>query len=164
MSDEQTRDNAADFGNPASEDFHLQDYPFYLLSMIDHHYGVAMESVLSKMKMERIQWQLLLVLRERNPSSISELSEKSGRKLSTVSRIIERMRQDKLISTSARKSDNRITDVYLNEAGLSALDKVLSAASKQYRRAIRGFNEDEIRTLRDQLQRVLGNLDRSPYE
>ena len=164
MSDGINESNPVDFGNPATDAFKLENYPFYLLSIIDHRYGSAMESVLQKRKMERTEWQLLLILREQNPSSISELSERAGKKLSTVSRMIERMRNDEFVRTAPRQSDNRITDVFLNDSGLLALDKVLEVASKQYQRALSGFTDPEIQALRDQLQRILANLDRSPFE
>ena len=164
MSEAEEENNYLGFGNPANDEFYLADYPFYLIDQINHRYGVEMETVLRKHKMERSQWQILLILREKNPSSISELSERSGKKLSTVSRVIERMRNDDLVSTAPRESDNRITDVLLKSAGKQALGKVLKVASKQYERAISGFSEDEIRKIHLQLQGILANLNRSPFE
>jgi DNA-binding MarR family transcriptional regulator len=164
VSDAEDKNHHIEFGDPACDEFTLANYPFYLIDQINHRYGVEMESVLRKYKMERTQWQILLVLREKNPSSISELSERSGKKLSTVSRAIERMRMDDLVSTSPRNSDNRVTDVFLNTAGLQTLEKVLKVASKQYRRAIDGFNEEEVKQIHHQLQRILSNLYRSPFE
>jgi DNA-binding MarR family transcriptional regulator len=162
--DVENRKKYIHFGDPASEDFKLDNYPFYLIHRINHRYGEEMEAALRKHKMERTKWQILLILREKNPSSISELSERSGKKLSTVSRVIERMRNDQLVNTSPRDSDNRITDVFLNKAGLQVLEKVLEVASKQYERSIAGFDEDEIRKIHVQLQNILTNLDRSPFE
>ncbi len=162
MSD--VKDKNINFGNPATEDFSLANYPFYLIHQINFRYGIEMESVLRKNNMERTQWQILQVLMEKNPSSISELSERCGKKLSTVSRVIERMRNEDMVSTAPRESDNRITDVFLNPPGEQALRKALVFASKQYERAIKGFNEDEIRQVHRQLERILDNLNRSPFE
>ena len=152
------------FGNPAKNNFSLSDYPFYLIHQINLSYGTEMETVLRKHNMERTEWQILLILREKNPSSISELSEGSGKKLSTVSRAIERMRKNDLVSTAPRETDNRITDVLLNTSGLQALGKVLEVASKQYERAIDGFSEEEIKKLHCQLETILANLNRSPFD
>jgi DNA-binding MarR family transcriptional regulator len=156
--------NSNVFGNPAKNNFSLSDYPFYLIHQINLSYGAEMEAVLRKHNMERTEWQILLILREKNPSSISELSERSGKKLSTVSRAIERMRKDDLVSTAPRQTDNRITDVVLNSSGLLALDKVLEVASRQYGRAIEGFSEEEVKKLHCQLQTILANLNRSPFD
>lgn len=152
------------FGNPASGEFRLADYPFYLMDMISSAYGEAMDDVLRRHNMERIQWQVLLILREQSPSSISELAGRSGRKLSTVSRTVERMRKDNLVRTTARDSDQRVTDVFLTEAGTKRIDKLIGIASKQYQHAMRGLSSAEIRGLQEKLRMIFENLDRSPYE
>ena len=164
MPDVEDKNLQIDFGNPATINFRLDSYPFYLIDKINYLYGHEMEKVLRKHNMERVQWQILLVLREKNPSSISDLSERSGKKLSTVSRTIERMRNDNLVSTTPRKTDNRVTDVFLNEAGMQALEKILVVASKQYERAMEGYSEVEIRGLHDQLKLILANLARTPFD
>ncbi len=164
MADVKEKKYLVDYGNPATGKFRLNDYPFYLISQIDHRYGVEMENVLRRHKMERVQWHILLILREKNPSSISEISERSGRKLSTLSRVIERMRIDELVSTAPRQSDMRSTDVFLNEAGVQALHKILKVASKQYEHVMDGFSAAEIEALRNHLKNILTRLHRSPYE
>ena len=164
MPDVEDKNLQIDFGNPANNKFRLDNYPFYLFDKINHLYGLEMESVLRKHNMERVQWQILLILREKNPSSISELSERSGRKLSTVSRTIERMRNDLMVSTAPRKTDNRVTDVSMNDAGMQALEKVLKVAGKQYEHAMNGYSDIEIQGLHEQLQGILSNLTRSCYE
>ena len=151
-------------GNPLSEDFRLDNYPFYIVDRINHLYGLNMENVLRKQGLERVQWQILQVLKEKNPSSISELSQRTGKKLSTLSRTIERMRKADTVSTSPRKADNRVTDVFLEPAGIELLDKIVSIAGKQYQHAMTGFSEEQIKTLQQQLLSILANLSRSPYE
>ena len=151
-------------GNPLSKDFNLDNYPFYIIDRINHLYGLNMENVLRKQSMERVQWQILLVLKEKNPSSISELSERTGKKLSTVSRTIERMKADNNVSTLPRESDNRVTDVFLEAKGVELLEKILNIASKQYEHAMTGFSEIQIKNFQEQLDIILANLSRSPYE
>ncbi len=164
ISMEKDKDLQVSNGNPASKDFKLDNYPFYVIDRINHLYGLNIENVLRKQSLERVQWQILLVLKEKNPSSISELSERTGKKLSTVSRTIERMRNDKSISTLPRESDNRVTDVFLEEKGVQLLEKILNIASKQYQHAMTGFSENQIKNFQQQLDTILANLSRSRYE
>ena len=152
-----------DQNNPASDEFSLGRYLFYLIAHVDSQYGIEMEKVLQTIKIERTQWQILLCLREDNPSSISELSSRSGKKLSTVSRVIERMSKEGLVKCAPRKSDQRVTEVFLLEKGEESLKKVIHVASKQYERAIEGFSEEEVEQLRHSLKKVLQNLNRSPF-
>ena len=151
-------------GDPLSPEFKLDNYPFYIIDRINHLYGQNMEEVLRKQGLERVQWQILTVLKEKNPSSISELSERTGKKLSTLSRTIERMRKDETVTTLPRKSDNRVTDVFLQAAGTKLLEKILNIASKQYQHAMSGFSDKQTREFRAQLTAILENLSRSPYE
>lgn len=123
-----------------------------------------MNSVLRSLGMERIRWQILLVLREFNSSSISELASRCNKKLSTVSRAVGRMEADGLVRCVHRPGDARVTDVLLREPGIQALEKVLQAAGSQYERALAQFTDSETRQLQDFLLRLLANLKRSPYE
>lgn len=164
MQDNDEKEVDTRYGNPTSSTFRLDAYPFYLIDRINSAFGVAMENVLRKHGIERAQWQVLLILREQSPSSITEISERSGRKLSTISRTIERMRNESLVKTAPRTSDQRVTDVFLIEAGNVLLEKLLTIASKQYLHAIKGFSDSELRGLTGHLQKILSNLGRSPYE
>ena len=152
------------FGSPASEDFQLENYPFFLIDRINSSYGLAIENVLRKHNMERIQWQLLLIMREQDPVSISELARISGRKLSTVSRTIERMRNESLVSTATRKSDQRVTEVNLEAEGRQRLTMLIEVANRQYLHAMKGIGNREIGRLQEQLQIIFENLSRSPFE
>ncbi len=164
MSEAEDNKMQAALDTPASDNFQLDNYPFYLISLIDRLYSTEIEGVSRKHKIERTRWQILLILREKSPSSISEISKRSGMKMSTLSKVLERMRHDDLVFTKPHQSDHRITDVFINDAGLQAFDKLVKVISKQYEHIMAGFSREEIEQLRDQLQRILANLGRSPYE
>ena len=153
-----------DDSNPASDYFRLSRYLFYLIFHVDARYGEEIDKILRTHNIERIHWQVLLCLREKNPSSISELAGLTRKKLSTISRVIERMRKDGLVKCAPRTTDQRITDVHLQASGERALEKIITVTSKQYERALDGFNSEETKNLRSYLQRILDNLDRSPFE
>ena len=164
MSDVDDNAKQCALDTPASDNFQLDNYPFYLISLIDRHYSTEVESVSRKHKIERARWQILLILREKSPSSISEISKRSGMKMSTLSKVLERMRHDDLIFTKPHQSDHRITDVFIDEAGLQTLHALVKVISKQYEHIMAGFSREEVEQLSDQLQRILNNLARSPYE
>lgn len=158
------KNNKLDQDNPASDNFSLDRYLFYLINHVDHQYGVEMEKVLRSIKVERARWQILLSLREDDPSSVSELSHRCNKKLSTISRVIERMRNEGLVKCAPRQSDQRVTDVFLLEKGRQTLDKVINVASQQYERAVEGFSDKEMEQLRNSLRKILANMNRSPFE
>ena len=67
MPDVEDKNLQIDFGNPANNKFRLDNYPFYLVDKINHLYGLEMESVLRKHNMERVQWQILLISKGKEP-------------------------------------------------------------------------------------------------
>lgn len=162
MPDEKDKSTNQHFGNPASSSFKLDDYPFYLVDMINSAYGQAMDEVLRRHNMERIQWQLLLIIREQSPISISELAERSGRKLSTVSRTIERMPKENLVSSSPRENDQRVTDVYIEDDGIKRTQILIETAGKQYQHAMKGLSSRDIKGFQEKLRLIIENLARSP--
>ncbi len=151
-------------GDPANPEFHLEDYPFYLIAQVDHKYADDMEAVLRPHGMDRPKWRVLLCLKEKNPSSISEIAQLASMKLSTISRVTDRMRKEDLVQTAPRDRDNRVTDVFITDVGREALERVLRVASNQYRRALEGLTNRQVRQFRETLRHVLGNLKRSPLE
>jgi len=153
-----------DRGDPATTGFRLENYPFYLVAQVDHRYADGMEETLRPHGMDRPKWRVLLCLKEKNPSSIGEIAQLASMKLSTISRVADRMRKDGLVETAPREQDNRVTDVFITERGLEALDRILRVTSKQYQRALDGLDNDQVAVFCDTLRHILTNLKRSPLE
>lgn len=151
-------------GDPAAADFDLDHYPFFLIAQIDHAYSLQMESALRSIRMNRPKWRVLMALNQRSPRSVGELAGLATLKLSTISRVVERMRREGLVTCEPRASDNRVTNVLLEEPGRVMLSKIIRVASTQYRRAVAGLADQEIRQCLDLLERIRVNLQRSPLE
>ena len=153
-----------ELGDPAGTEFRLENYPFYLVAQLDHRYADGMEETLRPHGMDRPKWRVLLCLKEKNPSSISEIAQLASMKLSTISRVADRMRTEGLVETAPREKDNRVTEVFITERGRDALDRILRVTSKQYRRAMDGLDGDQVAAFCDTLRHILHNLKRSPLE
>jgi len=147
-------------GNPANPDFTLERYPFYLLAQIDSAYARRMEIALKAAGTDRPGWRVLMTLREKDPSGISEIAERATMKRSTISRVVERMRAAGLVHTAPRASDQRITDVCMLPAGARTLERLIEVASVEYERAFAGFETAELEALIATLQRVRANVRR----
>jgi len=151
-------------GDPAVVDFDLENYPFFLIAQVDHAYSVQMEAALRSFSMNRSKWRVLMALRQHSPRSVSELADLATMKLSTISRVVDRMRKENLISCAPRTSDNRVTDVYLEDDGREVLTTIISVASRQYQRAVSGLSESEVQQFLELLVRIRVNVQRSPLE
>lgn len=145
-------------GDPAYESFSIHDSPFYLISRVSGRYVLDMEAVLKPIGMDIPRWRTLMIVREREPSSVSEIAELAAIRLSTMTRVVQRLARQGLVRIEPRANDGRKTDVYLTAAGRAAVSQVRSIASRVYQSGFRDFTPAEIRTLNGLLARVFDNL------
>lgn len=155
---------ALDIGDPSNKSFNLNYYPFHLIGIVDRLYGDDIDSMLVPHAIDRPKRRVFGALKAKNPSSISEISTLTSIKVSTISKLVERMRIDGLVTTAPRETDNRITDVFMTEAGVQAMNEITRVTSKQYWRALEGLSDKEVREFSETLHHILKNLRRSPLE
>jgi len=104
-----------------------------------------------------------MILGDQGSCSVSGIADLSIIKLSTLTRIVQRMHRDGLVDVIRRPADNRVTEVSLTEKGKSLLGKVKTVASRVFNQAISGIDNAEIRRLNDLVQAMHDNLSQSPY-
>ncbi len=153
------RVDAKVLADPAYERFLLDDSPFYLIARTSGRYALDMQRILKSVGMDIPRWRALMILREHNPSSVSEIAERAVIQLSTVTRVVQRLQKQGLVRLSSRKSDGRKTDVTLTPKGHAAVETVRECASRIYRLAFHDFSASEIRQLNSLLRRAFANLD-----
>jgi DNA-binding MarR family transcriptional regulator len=152
-----TRD-AKRLGDPAYDHFALDDSPFYLIARTSGRYAIDMQRILKSVGMDIPRWRALMILREQNPSSVSEIAERAVIQLSTVTRVVQRLEKQGLVRLASRKTDGRKTDVTLTDKGHDAVERVRECASRIYRLAFHDFSAAEIKTLNALLRRAFANL------
>lgn len=150
--------------DPTNEEFSLSSSIFYLIAHADFQFHEDMDKVLSKYGVNRPTYRVLTVLREGKTSSIGALSKGALLRRTTVSRIVERMREEGLVETISSPADNRITEVRLKAAGKQALDKVIHVGSRQFKRATEGLTNEDLGELLGLLKHMIRNLSRLPIE
>lgn len=156
--------DAVSLGDPSNKSFDLDSYPFHLIAIVDRLYAEDIDSMLLSDSIDRPKRRVFGALKAKNPSSISEISKLTSIKISTISKLVDRMRVEGLVSTAPRETDNRITDVFMTEAGIEAMNEITRITSKQYRRALEGLNEKEVSKFCGTLHHILKNLRRSPLD
>jgi DNA-binding MarR family transcriptional regulator len=109
-------------------------------------------------------YRILTVLREYQPANIGFIADASVTKRSTVSRLIERMVQMGLASTSVGEDDNRVTQVSLTQAGHDLLATLTPVVGRQFLRAMAGVSNAELAQLISTLQKICSNLDKLAIE
>lgn len=141
-------------GDPGSTAFQLDQYPFYLLNRAVSRYNVVIETRLRAIDLDIPNWRVLMVLGERAPRSIGQIAEACVINLSTMMRIIGRMRLAGLVTSNASPTDARVTEVFLTTLGTSKLDEARAKTAPIYQAVIQGFSARDF----DQMIRHLGRL------
>lgn len=145
--------------NPGSEDFRKEEFPFYWLARLSGVYTQQMERALRKVNADIPTWRVLFILKENGTSSISEISLHAIAKLSTITKIVYRMKAEGLVDTTTSATDGRVTEVSLTDAGRDAIVAIQGATEGIFARSFRGLTEAQITRLNKTLEVVFNNLD-----
>lgn len=139
-------------------DFTFRSWPFYWLAQADGRYLRHMEIALKAIALDVPRWRVLMSLHEEGCASVSEIAEHAISKLSTMTRIVQRMEADGLVKLRPRPSDARVTEVLLTAKGVAAGQQAWQAARRIYAHAFRDMSEKEIETLNTLLCKLSGSL------
>ncbi len=145
-------------GDPAHPAFRIADWPFYLITRTANRYEMDMENALKRIDMDLPSWRAMMLLHECSPSSVGEIAERAVIRLSTMTRVIQRLEKRGFATVSRRAADARVTDVYITAEGEAVVGQVREVASRIYQAAFKDLNAAEIETLNGLLLRVFENL------
>lgn len=150
--------NPLQLADPAHPDFLLAGSPLYWLARASGHYRLAMDMALKPIGMDVPRWRVLAILSEHEPASVSELCEHAVIRLSTMTRIVQRLAEAGLVSTCQREADGRVTEVSLTDPGREAAAQVHKQASRIFRQGFEGFSAKEVMALNEMLKRLFDNF------
>jgi DNA-binding MarR family transcriptional regulator len=151
-------DDLRERGDPGSDQFQVDAYPFYLLNRAVSRYNVVIEAQLRTIDIDIPTWRVLMVLGEDSPRSIGQISKSAVINLSTMMRIVERMMKAGLVERAADSNDGRVTNVILTDAGRQKLAAARALTAPLYRKVIKGFSQAEFGRLLEMLNRLHDNL------
>ena len=146
-------------GDPASELFEVESYPFYRLNRAASRYNRLIEAELRKIDLEVLAWRVLLILGETSPLPAAKVAELCFINISTLTRLIERMKRAGLVLTATSESDRRVTQIDMTDDGLAKLREARTITAPFYQRAVKGFSERELSSLLRMLDQLHDNLE-----
>jgi len=149
--------------DPSAENFSLEDYPFYLMTRVMAAYYGLLEDALEKVGVDQPRWRVLMILGAKNPSNMSELSDRAVIKNSTMTRLIQRMQAQGLVRAAPHPDDNRVSEVYLTPVGRERLQMVRDVGGQIFQRAFEGTNAGDLTGFVAGLKSILGNLNRPSF-
>ncbi|MEM1019910.1 MAG: MarR family transcriptional regulator [Pseudomonadota bacterium] len=139
---------------PVSPDFDYAAYPFYLLSRAAGRYNAAMEAALRPFGLDQARWRILIVLVQHDQLGTQDIARKVVYKLSTTTRVIQRLEGAGLVKTLQSSKDGRITNVHITEAGRALVDKTRDAANTVFKAAFEGVPAKDIDVMCAQLKNI----------
>jgi DNA-binding MarR family transcriptional regulator len=114
--------------------------------------------LLEALGLYRGQPRLLFALWEEEGLTHSELAARTHVRAATISKMVQRMEKAGFLERRADEEDQRVSRVYLTDAGRAVQDRVGAAFAQLERETLAGFNDDERELLRAFLVRIRDNL------
>ena len=148
--------------DPSFPDFALADSPFYLLVRTAGQYELAMANALRGIGMDLPSWRALMIVHEHSPTSVSEIAAESVTRLSTMTRVVQRLEKQGLVKLAQSDADARVTQVSITPAGERAALRVREVASQLFATAFGSASAAEIAALNQTLRRLHGALAELP--
>lgn len=144
--------------NPSDPDFHRADWPFYWIARVNTLYVQEMERALKAVDCDIPTYRVLAILQEQGVSSVSDIALHAVAKLSTITKIVYRMKAEDLVSTSTSETDGRVTLVSMTDAGRIAVGRIKDATHGLFERGLDGLTPAKLEKLNESLRVVFRNL------
>lgn len=145
--------------HPSRPDFHKEEFPFYWIARVHARYTMDMERALKPVGRDIPTWRVLAILTEQGTSSISDIATHAVAKLSTITKIVYRMKAEGLVTVATAAHDGRVTEVSLTDAGSHAMQRINDATYSLLDRSFAGLTPAKVAKLNELLKVLLDNLE-----
>jgi DNA-binding MarR family transcriptional regulator len=139
-----------DKNHPAEMDF--------LLANIGHLHHLRAHQLLESIGLYRGQPPVLFALWEQEGLTQTDLAERLKVAPATVTKMLQRMEKSGFIQRQPDAQDQRVTRVYLADAGRAVQNQVEEVWKTMEKDAFLNFDADELSLMRKLLMRVRDNL------
>ncbi len=137
----------------------LDNYIPYLLNRAGARIAQSFSDEMRALGTTLQAWRVLAALRDRDGQRVSELSDRTSIEISTLSRVLDGMEKQSLITRQRVSDDGRVVTLHVAPAGRRLTDRIIPIAERYERVAITGLSGSETETLKRLLRRVYANMD-----
>jgi len=137
----------------------LEDYLPYQLFRIVNRLTLNLKNDLRPAKMTLSRWRTLSVLTATDGLSMGELASYMVIEQAALSRVIDQMVRDGLVSRRLADDDNRVVQVYLTDKGRDMFKAIRPLELHQYTKAIDGIDKSDLKQVNNLLQALWENID-----
>jgi DNA-binding MarR family transcriptional regulator len=104
------------------------------------------------------RWQVLSVLSRFDGSRIGTIADLSGGEQPAVSRVIDQMQRDGLVTRRPALDDSRAVEVWITSRGRELTAELMPYAEAFVERMLRTLKDDEIKQMTVFLERIFSDL------
>lgn len=141
-----------------TNDIDLEFSPYYWIYQIHNQYIFKMDYFLKEIGLDNSRRQILLALKSKNNSSVTDLSKMIICKISTTTKIIQRLENEGFVQTINCKIDRRITRVLLNKKGEEAIKQINNAHNLIIKKTFNEISVVKIEKFLEILKQTFNNL------
>jgi DNA-binding MarR family transcriptional regulator len=139
----------------------LDDYLPYLINRV----GSALVTTFTRETLEPLglsiaMWRVLVALTHNGPQRQIDLAEMTSIDASTLSRLVSRLVQRKLVTRQRSRTNNREVVVQLSKPGRDMLDRLIPVAKQLEATAIAGLSASDLALVKRSLRSMYENLGR----
>ncbi|MDP2065333.1 MAG: MarR family transcriptional regulator [Burkholderiaceae bacterium] len=136
----------------------VDGYLGYLLGQANHALFKGFEPAVRAAGLTSIEWRVLATLHDSAPLTVSALAHEVLSKQPTVTKLVQRMREQGWVTLQADAADQRCTRVAITVSGRRTVKPLLEQAKALEAISIRSFTASEM----EALKRLLDKLARQP--
>lgn len=130
----------------------------YLMNRIMGRYNADLLSDLKDRDLTTVKMRTMAVLAVVPGLTINDLSVYAVTEQSTMSRTLESLENAGLVRRVERKSDGRVREIYLTDAGRDQFNEVWPLMHDGYQKMFDGIDPDERAAFVTTLQKILNNV------
>jgi DNA-binding MarR family transcriptional regulator len=135
-------------------------YPTTLIRTIHAKSYANLSSSLSQYDLVPVEWRILSTLQEEDGHNIAYLAERTATERSNLTRAVDGLEEQGLVSRRRELRDRRHVQLYLTAAGRRKFEQVLPTVLWNIDRVVSGFTAAELETLMELLGRMKDNVHR----
>ncbi len=140
-------------------DHWLENFVPYLLYRSTNGLNRLLQARLRKTGINLTRWRVLSVLKAYGALNIGEIATATAMEQPTLSRVVDQLEAEKLVTRRTARVDSRFVYVDLTAAGEKLVTTMFPAMQNHQERALRGLTAADIKTLRRLLNVILQNIE-----
>jgi len=134
--------------------FDLYDFVPFLIARVGSLMALTYAPHLEQAGITMHMWRVVLVLHFNGPLTLVDISRLIGVKTSTLSRLVGRMIDKRLVTRRRSEDDARTVQISLRKEGQALFRRLWPEAAKAQDNVTAPFSGPEVETLKDMLRQI----------